>query len=486
MTTMLAVVARHERRVVAADRALVAGLVVFLVLAVYALVSGARWQDARDADARLAETQSIERNAGFGKDAARYEAGETLVKPSWYRAWITAPTSPDARVALPSRPLAAISSNAGELQPLAASMRAGSSRFGLLDDHAASTENPASLATGRFDGVFLLVAILPLLLLGATYDLLSAERESGTLALVMTQPVHLTTVALGKALVRGAAVLGPAIAIVVAGFLVVRGAGAGAGGAWADLGLLVLVVAAYGVFWIALAALVNAFGGSSSANALVLGGLWLAFVVAIPSLLGVVTTAVHPPPDRAELTNAIRATLVASRAKGNELLGDWNQQHPERPITETGGPADGFDNPKATLTTWLVRERADALLAPVAGAFEARLDAQQRLAGRWRWLSPALVVEQALERLAGTDVARSRAFRDATRAHLDRMRALLVPKILAGEKLRAADYERLPRFAMTEPDARGHALRDAAVVAAVAAALAVVAAAALRHARIRD
>jgi ABC-2 type transport system permease protein len=46
------------------------------------------------------------------------------------------------------------------------------------------------------------VFLFPLRILALSYNLLSAEREQGTLALVLSQPVRLSTVVLGKLVAR--------------------------------------------------------------------------------------------------------------------------------------------------------------------------------------------------------------------------------------------------------------------------------------------
>ncbi|MGQ0620488.1 MAG: ABC transporter permease subunit [Panacagrimonas sp.] len=453
----LASILRHERRAAMADRALAIALLVFVAAAIYALASGQRWADSRDADVNLSLQQAQQRSADFQADLRIYESGQghTLERAPWYPGWIKSPTAVGARAGLPSLPLAALASNAGELQPALASLRVTTSRYGLFDDARASTQNPAMLSVGRFDGVFLLTAVLPLLLLAFSYNLLSAEREQGTLALVLVQPVKLTQIVLGKLLVRVLLILLPAIALVL-GLLLADGVPADAR-AWVDYGLLALLIFGYGLFWLLLAALVNGYGRSSAANALSLGGIWLALVLVIPSLLNLLLLAVQPPPDRAALTNTLRSTLVEARNRSEDLFGDFSLQHPDVPIPSDPAGNDTFESSKAILKNWLVSQRLDALVAPVADAFEQRLDAQQQWAGRLRFLSPALCFQDGLTRLAGVDHARSDQFRDAVRAYLALFRAALVPKIEAGASMKSTDFDRLPSFAMPLP-ARADAL----------------------------
>ncbi len=452
----LATVIRHENRVLSADRASWIGLAVFLVIAIYAIASGATWMQLRQAEAATSVQISQERSAEFDRNLAVIEAGRLaeLGKPNWYKRWSGAPTTPDSRAVLPSRPLLLIASNAGELQPHLATMRPASSRHSLLDDLKASTQNPVTLAVGRLDMVFLLTAALPLLLLAFSFNLLSVEREQGTLALVLAQPIALATLITGKLLTRFLRLLLP-LAIAVPLLLALAVDPAQLGRAPLDYLLLAVLILVYGAFWLLLAGLINALGGSSARNALSLGGLWLLLVLVVPSLLNIAAAALHPPPDRAGLTNELRARLVEARNGGDQLYQDHALEHPDTVVAESTDPAEAFDSAKATLTTWLVRERTDALVAPIAERFEQDLAAQQDLAESGRFLSPALLFQAALNRLAGVDAARSRAFSAAAKAHLDALRAQLIPKVLAGQILRAGDYGGLPRFEMVEPSAAG-------------------------------
>ena len=57
-------------------------------------------------------------------------------------------------------------------------------------------------SSGRFDLAFVLVFLYPLLILAVTYNMLSAEKEQGTLALALSQPISLGTLVTGKVMLR--------------------------------------------------------------------------------------------------------------------------------------------------------------------------------------------------------------------------------------------------------------------------------------------
>lgn len=80
--------------------------------------------------------------------------------------------------------------------------------------------NPQKLLVGSFDLAFVLVYLLPLLLIVLGYNLLSAESEGGTLALLQTQAVSLRRVLGLKLLIRFGLVSAGIVALVgLAGLL---------------------------------------------------------------------------------------------------------------------------------------------------------------------------------------------------------------------------------------------------------------------------
>ena len=49
-------------------------------------------------------------------------------------------------------------------------------------------ENPINLSTGSFDIAFVVIFLLPIFILAMSYDLLSSEKERGTLAMILAHP----------------------------------------------------------------------------------------------------------------------------------------------------------------------------------------------------------------------------------------------------------------------------------------------------------
>ena len=96
---------------------------------------------------------------------------------------------------MPPTPLAALAVGQSDLLPYYFKVTTDAKETVLA---AAELENPQRLLTGRFDLAFVLIYLYPLLILALTYNLLSAEKEQGTLVLALSQPVSLRTLLLGK------------------------------------------------------------------------------------------------------------------------------------------------------------------------------------------------------------------------------------------------------------------------------------------------
>jgi ABC-2 type transport system permease protein len=248
------------------------------------------------------------------------------------------------------------------------------------------------------------ITLFPLVILGLSYNLLSSEREGGTLALVLSQPVRLRTIVLGKVLIRVVATLLVTVAIGWGAALV------GAGGSVSDPAILgrwlgwLAVVAAYGAFWFALAVAVNALGRSSAANAVMLIAAWLAFALVIPSVINLVAAVAYPVPSRVELVQATRVATSEASAQGSRLLAQYFEDHPEL-AGASAGAAEDF-----AARAYTVQDAVERQVAPLLERFDEQLRRQHAVINWARFLSPSILAQGALQDIAGTGKARYAAY----------------------------------------------------------------------------
>ncbi len=344
--------------------------------------------------------------------------------------------------ALPPAPLPTLASGQADLAPSVETVSLW--RLQTPTDARSELENPSRLLSGRFDLAFVLVWLFPLFLLGLAYDLLAGDRESGTLRLVLSRGVRPGAWLAVRALARGA----PALALALLATWASSWWGDVASSApdsGARLAHACVLVGAYGLFWLSVAALVNALARSAAAAATALGAAWVAVVLVAPTLLNIVVESLHPMPSRAELVASAREASGDAERRGNEVLNSFYRDHPE-----LAPPGMQVDFAQRILA---VQEDVARAMDPVAERFDAQLDAQQRIVELWRFASPAIAVHEALTDLAGTGYWRQRAFREQLAGFKDAVHAFFSPRIHKNNWLTKADADQFPRFVFAEEPA---------------------------------
>jgi ABC-2 type transport system permease protein len=260
-------------------------------------------------------------------------------------------------------------------------------------------ENPLMQVSGSFDFAFVLVWLVPLFIIVMGYNMISSERERGTYSLLQSQPVSIRSILIQKMIFRFLLVFG----IIILSLLV-----------WSVLfgidlfniqGLqLIGVISFYAAFWFALCALFNQFRASSAVNAVGLTGLWVIFLLIIPSIISLIVTSLHPVPSRALWITEQRTIQQAVEAEGDDLFDLWVVDHPEEFVE---GDTPQFYNTWMRRFVWAqtIAEREQE----AERQFEAPRERQAQLASRMRVFSPPMTLQAWLERKAGTDTDRLRS-----------------------------------------------------------------------------
>jgi ABC-2 type transport system permease protein len=444
-------VVRHEARCLAADLALAAVLAVFGGAFAYALGNGVGWVRALDATLAEAAAEERERTAVLLEEIAADERGGDPGVLGGARG---------ARHAgLPPGALAALSIGQSDLLPYYYQVSIWTNDQTFLQN--GELENPLNLAVGRFDLAFVMVYLLPLLVLALGYNLLSQEREQGTLAMTLAQPIRLGTLIGGKVALRAGLVLALALGLSLLGLLAVLRVPT-SGSPLPRMGLWVVGVTVYALFWFALSVAVNALGRPSAWNAMALAGAWLALVVVVPSTVNIASSLLHPLPSRVEMITAQRDASNDAVNRRSELLGRYYEDHPEM----VEGLA--LDTANAGALAYAAQEEVNARVADVSRRYESASRAQQALVRRWRFTSPALLLQEALNDAAGTGDARFERFRGQVASFAGAWKTYFVPLVLSGQRTRPQDVALMPRFQYAEETELEVARRVAVPLAAMA------------------
>ena len=439
----------HDLRMLTADKTIWLVVTMFLVLIAGGVYNGARFANTRRIAAADAEKKGYDALEKQKAEAAEYESGAKPMPTAAPPVFL--PSGKAAPVVMPPAALAALSIGQSDIYPFATTVDIMTEKNDLFQEY--EQDNPLSLLNGKFDLAFVFVFIFPLIILALGYNLLSAERENGTLQLAMANAaLSLKTLLAGKVLTRALIVLAVSVVFSVLG-LVIAGVNFAEGDSFLRFGLWFVVVAAYALFWFAAAILINSFGFSSATNAMMLGGVWVLVVVIMPSLLNVAATSFHPVPSRLEFVSKIREADNQTRSAGEKLLQTYYGDHPEL------APPGKMSQSEATQRFYAIRQERQKRLLPEVERFETQLAAQQNLINRYRILSPAVVMQESLNDIAGTSTERQKAYVGQIREFIDKWHSVLIPKLMRRETLKSADYDVFPRFSFNEESSRTIASR---------------------------
>ncbi len=440
-------IARYEIRRLLRDRALPVLLVLLLALGAYAAWNGRAWVDQREAAIALIkqeEQQTKERSRAFvGKAPSVLPRAQPVLAPST---------------------MAPLSIGQADAYPYTADVVALGDPTQLLKHVWADIGNPAARAAGRFDLAFVIVFLLPLVILAATHDLWSRERERGIAALVLSQPVSATRLLMVKALARGLVVLLPALVIIVA---VAIGAGARSP---AGLAMLVLTVLLYGAFWLALALLIGCIARRTTEAAIAGGALWLLIVVMAPSLTLATVNLIAPPPSQMQFATEVKAMR-------SDIAKRQQREHATSAPVDSPSPVI----PDTLRQAYVDRVAADQELAQLIASHAQAEAAHRQALDRVRLLLPAVATQDALDRIAGSDAERALDFQHQVHSFWQARRLLHKGYLDRDAPQTLEEYDALPRFQYREPAgiARPGVLADLAALI-IATLLVLLAAGALR------
>lgn len=430
-----------EWRLLRRERTLWIVALVLVALGTYAGLAGTQFATTRARAIDVLRLEESRRLDSLQRLAERLERGDTSVSAfADPRTPAIAGRGALSRYALlPPGPLATLAIGQADVQPFWALVTTRTKQTFFVNDEI---ENPIHLMVGRLDTAYVILAVLPLLVLALTFDVVAGERERGTLALVLAQPVDPRRIVTAKVALRALVVAALALALSI-GTAVGTGVPLTDGVALGRLASWSAVVLLYAAFWFAIALAVNARRLSSAASAVTLLGAWLVVVVVLPAVAAATVSVTRPAPSRIALTTQLREATDGAAERRQDAIATFLLDHPGY----VGGPEATAD-PYVTATA--LQDAAERTMAPTYAAFDAALDAQRRAADRFRLLSPALVVQGALLELAGSGEQRFRHYETQFDEYHGAWRRAINDRMLARQRFTAAEMSALPRYVFVE------------------------------------
>ncbi|WP_394825616.1 DUF3526 domain-containing protein [Pendulispora albinea] len=340
---------------------------------------------------------------------------------------------------LPAEPLAALRTTGAKVVSV-------STLGGALDRSMNDIDNPRLAGIGSFDLAFVVVVLLPLFILALTFDVVTRDRESGALRLLLAQGTHAVRIYVRRALVRTL----PLILIAVATLVLSAAAASASPSGFAapvDLALAAFAIGVYALFWIGVAFAVQGLVRTSAAGGLAALAAWLVLVVIAPVALAALVDARVPIPSRIERTILVREATRRASLEGSGLLARYYEDHPE--LSHDGVRADPNDFYARQVA---VSERVRAARAPVEARYRTALAEQRRLVGCLSAASPVVVLDRLLDDLAGTSRERSDAFVEQVTEFQSRFAAYFDTKVARREALTAESLAQRPTFTFRDVD----------------------------------
>ena len=300
----------------------------------------------------------------------------------------------------------------------------------------------------KIDWVFIITYLLSFIPFLFTFDALSGEREQGTLRLCLANPISRPILLIGKFLGTLITVLIPFIFAVLLNLAVISVDSWTQLSAddWGRLGVILLIASCYAGIFVGLGLMVSAGTREPRVSLVVLLLIWVAAVIFMPSTLGTLSTKWMPPvqtidqfrdarkaalkqinddygarmraikekkspnlPSLSELQKLYETSPEAAMAAAEKLRGAWESEGDEELALKVELISRDVETRER-----LNRERLDAQVAQV-----------QRARAVTR-LSPAAIVQYALESMAGTGFNRHLQYLEHVHQHTKQFRQFIV------------------------------------------------------------
>lgn len=182
-------------------------------------------------------------------------------------------------------------------------------------------------------------------------------------------------------------------------------------------------------------------------------------VLLVPAALNLVAKSAYPLPSRIELVQAMRRGDAIALRQSSEQ----NEARASDLASRSGEDAQVDTLREFYKSVIPVEARAEAVSAPIFRRFNAQMAAQQSLAARLKYRSPAILGQMAMSELADNSSATYTQFNAQVAAYHQRYRDYFLPLVMQSRSLTRADVAGLPRFEYSSPreaDVFGRVLGD--------------------------
>lgn len=307
-------------------------------------------------------------------------------------------------------------------------------------DQNAEINNPVKIAAGNFDLSFVIVYLLPLLIIGFCYNIISQEREKGTLSLILVQGLSVHKLIVYKLLFRGL-LLGATLLLlnvagaVVSSFTVKMNIGDIL--SWQYLSILYLAL------WLSIAYTVAVLRQVSIVNALYLLGIWLLFLIVLPALFNVIVSLRHPVPLQSGLASYQRELREHIWEMDRQaLLDTFYENNPRYNNMKLPSDTSEYSSKRFVAFYDLLGRKMATRTEEVKAKLKLRAETESSLAN----YNPSVKLLQLFSAISGNTLADFENFRRSVNDFQLIWKDFLNSFLMYDKNLTLEDYNSLPRF----------------------------------------
>lgn len=401
-------------------------LIFALLASLYAVWSGNVWRTSHSELLSSYEQQVQSEQQTWIQELREIEEGKE--DPSPYAA---RPMNVQVPAIKPVGPLGHMAIGNAELMPSRVNITPWRNQMTMVEPY--EFDNPTTLVLGRFDLAFFTIVVLPLLMVALSFDVIAADRARGTVKLLLSNPIGVRTVIASRLIVRNGVLFAVATIAALVGF----SAGGGNSGGHSLLWLVTSLI--YGFFWFSLIYLVVTRIRKSETAVATLISLWALFTLAVPALTGSAGEALYPQPSKLSYLSDARVAQNKANKQTVELTRGFLEDHPDLSVGDENVP--GYYR-----GVYLANEQVLINTAPVVKAFNESSAERNAFIEKLQYLSPAVITQRALYKIAGSDYEQAQAFQQAASDTLDELSIMVRRAVLSKNRITMEEYEALPSF----------------------------------------
>lgn len=326
--------------------------------------------------------------------------------------------------------LAALSLGQRDVFPYYKSVRTYGLYSGIFSSEIA---NPLKLLTGNFDLAFVFIFLLPLLIIALSFNVLSSEKEQGTLSLILSNQISLKRLIGTKMLFRFLLVLALVTLLFLLGII------------WTGTGLNSYAISwfastcLYIAFWFSVAFWVVSLQKNTSFNALSLLAAWLVFVLVIPTLINLYLESSQPISSGATLQRELREIPEKGwNVPRKETISNFFTKYPNKKVDTTKVDANMVFEIAAI-------QGMDDISKPAFGTYKQELQNRINLSRNLSWLSPAAQTQSMMNQLADSDTDNYLNYLNNLETYYHQLKGFFDDMKLANKKFGKSDFDSIPK-----------------------------------------